>query len=921
MLQIASASYKNLLGFTTDCKAEVPKTPMNGTHTVNNERKRLKEARDSNVPWRRWGPYLSERQWGTVREDYSSDGDAWASVTHDQARSRAYRWGEDGLLGISDDHQRLCLAIALWNGNDHILKERPFGLTGPEGNHGEDVKEYYYYLDNIPTHSYMRALYKYPQARFPYEDLLEQSKKRTRFDPEYELVDTGIFVDNSYFDVFATYAKAATDDILLEIEVVNRGKNAATLHVLPTLWFRNEWSWKTGSHKPIIRDISGDEPFTILETTHATLGDSYLYAESGESLFTENETNTDAVFGIPNETPYVKDAFHRRVIDGDTDAVNPKKMGTKASVWYQVTLDPGQSRRIRLRLVDEPELDDPLGDSFTEIMTARRDDADHFYQQVNPFPLSEDARSIQRQALAGMLWSKQFYNYVVHDWLKGDPNEPPPPASRRKGRNHEWQHLYSNDILSMPDTWEYPWFAAWDHAFHMIPLAMIDPDFAKSQLMLLTREWYMHPNGQIPAYEWAFGDVNPPVQAWAALRVYRIDKKMHGQADRSFLERVFQKLLLNFTWWVNRKDASGNNIFQGGFLGLDNIGVFNRSESLPDGTYINQSDGTSWMAFYSLGMLAIALELAKENHSYEDIASKFYEHFLYIADAMNQSGNRMIGLWDEEDEFYYDALSLADGEQITLKVRSMVGLIPLLAVETLNAETLEQFPGFKHRMEWFIRNRHDLRDNVASMEETGEADRRLLAIVDKDRLRAILKRMLDESEFLSPFGIRALSRSHKDHPYSLDFNGTEHRVDYEPAESTSGLFGGNSNWRGPVWFPLGYLLIEALQKFHRYFGDDFLVECPTGSGNQMTLWDVATEISRRMIKLFTQDKIGNRPIYGETDLFQKDPHWSELVLFYEYFHGETGEGLGASHQTGWTGLVAKLIQQVAEYDRDEKTPL
>ena len=900
---------------------EVPKTLTNGDNYVNNERKRLREAREKQVPWRRWGPYLSERQWGTVREDYSSNGDAWAYVTHDQSRSRAYRWGEDGLLGISDDHQRLCLAIALWNGKDHILKERPFGLTGPEGNHGEDVKEYYFFLDNVPSHSYMKALYKYPQARFPYEQLLGETKKRTRFDPEYELLNTGIFEGNRYFDVVATYAKASTDDYLLEIEVTNRGAEPASVHVLPTLWFRNEWSWKEGSHKPTIRDISSDEPFVIFEATHATLGESYLYAESGETLFTENESNAELLFGTPNASPYVKDGIHRRVVDGDESAVNPKKFGTKASIWYKLDLAAGQSRRLRLRLSDEPELDDPLGDGFTEVMQARAEDADHFYQQVNPFPLSDDARSIQRQALAGMLWSKQFYNYVVYDWLKGDPTEPIPPASRRTGRNHEWGHLYSNDILSMPDTWEYPWFAAWDHAFHMIPLAMIDPDFAKSQLMLLTREWYMHPNGQIPAYEWAFGDVNPPVQAWAALRVYRIDKKMHGQADRSFLERVFQKLLLNFTWWVNRKDASGNNVFQGGFLGLDNIGVFNRSENLPDGTYINQSDGTSWMAFYSLGMLAIALELAKENHSYEDIASKFYEHFLYIADAMNQSGNRKIGLWDEEDEFYYDALSLANGEQITLKVRSMVGLIPLLAVETLNAETLEQFPGFKHRMEWFIRNRHDLRDNVASMEEAGEADRRLLAIVDKDRLRSILKHMLDESEFLSPYGIRALSRAHKEHPYSLDFNGTEHRVDYEPAESTSGLFGGNSNWRGPVWFPLGYLLIEALQKFHRYFGDDFRVECPTGSGVEMTLWEVAGELSRRMIDIFKRDDDGNRPVYGNSELFQKDPHWRDLVLFYEYFHGDNGEGLGASHQTGWTGLVAKLIQQCAEYDGQEKSPL
>jgi hypothetical protein len=885
---------------------------------VNNERVRLSEKK---VPWRRWGPYLSERQWGTVREDYSADGDAWAYVTHEQSRSRAYRWGEDGLLGISDDRQRLCLALTLWNGKDHILKERPFGLTGPEGNHGEDLKEYYFYLDNVPTHSYMRALYKYPQSRFPYEQLLAENKKRTRLDPEFELLETEIFKDNAYFDVFATYAKGAAEDILLEIEVVNRSSESAELHLLPTLWFRNEWSWKDGTHKPTIRDITTDEPFTLLQASHATLGDYSLYAERTDSLFTENESNTKILFGTPNAQPYVKDGINRCVVEGDRTAVNPQKMGTKASLWYHMMLGPGESRKFRLRLTDQPELQDPLGQEYTEILADRLLEADHFYSQVTPFPVEDDARAIQRQALAGMLWSKQYYNYVIYDWLKGDPNEPPPPPSRKNGRNHEWSHFYANDILSMPDTWEYPWFAAWDHAFHMIPLAMIDPDFAKSQLILLTREWYMHPNGQIPAYEWTFSDVNPPVQAWAALRVYRIDKKMHGHSDRSFLERVFQKLLLNFTWWVNRKDASGNNVFQGGFLGLDNIGVFNRSEDLPDGSYINQSDGTSWMAFYSLGMLAIALELSKENHSYEDIATKFYEHFLYIADAMNQSGPLNAGLWDERDGFYYDALSLSSGEAISLKVRSMVGLIPLLAVETLDAEMLERFPDFKHRMGWFIRNRHDLRDSVASMEQTGEADRRLLSIVDQDGLRAILKRMLDPAEFLSPHGIRALSRYHKDHPFTLMFNGNSYRIDYEPAESSSGLFGGNSNWRGPVWFPLNYLLIESLQKFHRYFGDDFTVECPTGSGTQMTLWEVASFLSTQMIKLFTKDESGKRAIYEDDSIFQTDPHWRDYILFFEYFHGENGNGLGASHQTGWTGLVAKLIQQTAEYDHNGKSPL
>jgi hypothetical protein len=888
---------------------------------LSKERIRLREANEKRIPWRHWGPYLSERQWGSVREDYSANGDAWRYITHDQACSRAYRWGEDGLLGISDEHQRLCLAIALWNGKDKILKERPFGLSGPEGNHGEDLKEYYFFLDNVPSHAYMRALYKYPQNRFPYEELLEENKKRTRFDPEYELLDTGIFADKRYFDVFATYAKADCNDILLEIEVINRGDKTAELHLLPTLWFRNEWSWREGSHRPVILDISGDDPFSIFEASHPTLGEYYLYAEATESLFTENETNSSLLFGTPNAQPYVKDGIHRYVVKGEQSAVNPRKVGTKASLWYRIALSPGESRSVRLRLSDQPELEKPLGENFSEVLQRRLEEADHFYAQVNPFPLSDDIRSIQRQALAGMLWSKQFYNYVIHDWLKGDPLGPLPPTSRTNGRNHEWSHFSANDILSMPDTWEYPWFAAWDHAFHMIPLAMIDPDFAKSQMILLTREWFMHPNGQIPAYEWSFSDVNPPVQAWAALRVYRIDKKMHGHADRSFLERVFQKLLLNFTWWVNRKDASGNNVFQGGFLGLDNIGVFNRSDGLPEGSRINQSDGTSWMAFYSLGMLAIALELAKENHSYEDIASKFYEHFLYIADAMNQSGQLGVGLWDEDDNFYYDALSLSNGEEISLKVRSMVGLIPLLAVETLDAEMLDRFPGFKHRMEWFIRNRRDLRDNVASMEETGEAERRLLAIVDKERLRHILKRMLDPSEFLSPHGIRALSRYHEEHPFTLHIDKGFYRIGYEPAESTSGIFGGNSNWRGPVWFPLNYLLIEALQKFHRYFGNEFKVECPTGSGQMMTLWEVASFLSMSMIQLFTDDGFGKRAVNGGQEIFQNDPHWHDLVLFYEYFHGENGAGLGASHQTGWTGLVAKLIQQTAEYDQHAKSPL
>ena len=867
------------------------------------EVKRLEETKRRQAHWQRWGPYLSERQWGTVREDYSHDGSAWDHFTHEQARCRAYRWGEDGIAGISDNHQRLCLAIALWNGHDPILKERLFGLTGTEGNHGEDVKEYYFYLDSTPTHSYMKCLYKYPHHAFPYDQLVAENRHRSRDEPEYELLDTGIFAGDRYFDVFVEYAKAAPDDILMQITITNRGSEAKSLHVLPTLWFRNTWSWQDEAQKPLLQAIKTDD-LSIIEATHPTLGKRWLYGEA-QPLFTENETNYHYLYGGEN-APYTKDGIHSYVVNNQAEAVNPDQIGTKAAVHYSMTIPAQGTQTIRLRLTDTETLNDPLGEEFSAIFQTRQQEADEFYAKLGSPSLSAEVQDIQRQAFAGMLWTKQFYHYVVNDWLNGDAATPPPPPGRQ--RNQEWVHLFNDDILSMPDKWEYPWFAAWDLAFHAIPLAMVDPEFAKRQLDLLTREWYMHPNGQLPAYEWKFSDVNPPVHAWATWRVYKIEKKMTGQGDRAFLERVFQKLLLNFTWWVNRKDVEGRNVFQGGFLGLDNIGVFDRSAELPTGGYIEQSDGTSWMGMYCLNMLAIALELATENSSYEDIASKFFEHFLYIADAMNHvGGDRDTQLWDEADRFYYDVLHLPNGDRLPLKVRSLVGLVPLFAVETLEPETLAALPGFKKRVDWFIRNRPDLKRNVACMETPGIGARRLLSIVYSGKLRQILQTLLDEDEFLSPYGIRALSKYHEQHPYLCEVNGQLHRVDYEPAESSSGLFGGNSNWRGPIWFPVNFLLIESLQKFHHYLGDDFKVECPTGSGQMITLWEVANELSQRLIRIFLKDE-GQRPVYGGTEMFH-DPHWQNYLLFYEYFHGDNGAGIGASHQTGWTGLVAKLIQQ------------
>jgi hypothetical protein len=871
------------------------------------EELRLEESRQRKAHWNRWGPFLSERAWGTVREDYSPDGAAWEYLPHDHARSRAYRWNEDGLAGICDRHQKICFAIALWNGRDPILKERLFGLTANEGNHGEDVKECYYYLDNTPTHSYMKYLYKYPQAPFPYAQLVEVNRSRDRNQPEYELEDTGIFKDGRYFDVLVEYAKAAPDDVLIRIGVSNRGPEAAEIHLLPTIWFRNTWSWGRGDPKPVMRAVSE----CMIELKEPQYGLRWLLMEgTGKLLFTENETNYHRLYGLP-AGGFVKDGINDYVIHNAEEAINPARAGTKAAAHHRMTIGAGETVVLRLRLTDNVSLNDPLGPGFEAIFAQRISEADEFYARIIPPRLSGDARNIMRQAFAGLLWSKQFYHYIVKDWLEGDPGMPPPPPSRLRGRNHEWTHLYSADVLSMPDKWEYPWFAAWDLAFHAVTLAMVDPDFAKDQLTLLLREWYMHPNGQLPAYEWAFGDVNPPVHAWAAWRVYKIEKKRRGRADREFLERVFHKLLLNFTWWVNRKDTEGRNVFQGGFLGLDNIGLFDRSKPLPSGGFLEQADGTGWMAMYSLNLLAIAMELAREDPAYEDTASKFWEHFLYIANAMTHMGTNSVGMWDEEDGFFYDVLCTPHGH-FPLKIRSMVGLIPLFAVETLEPSLVDRLPGFKRRLEWFIEHRKDLAANVASMDLPGKGERRLLSIVNTAQLRRVLRFLLDENEFLSPYGIRSLSRFHQEHPFVFSVGGAEYRVDYEPAESTTSLFGGNSNWRGPVWFPVNFLLIESLQKFHHYLGDSFLVECPTGSGTYKTLWDVAAEISRRLMRLFLPDESGRRAAHGAGSLYETDPNWRDLLLFYEFFHGDTGKGAGASHQTGWTSLIAKLLQQYGE---------
>lgn len=881
------------------------------------EHKRLEAYRKRRANWKKWGPYLSERSWGTVREDYSPDGSAWDYFPHDHARSRAYRWGEDGIGGISDRHQYICSAVALWNGRDPILKERMFGLTGAEGNHGEDVKEYYFYLDSTPTHSYMKMLYKYPQAGYPYADLISENRRRGFEDFEYELLDTGVFDDDRYFDVVIEYAKAGPDDILAGITLLNRGPETARCAVLPGLWFRNTWSWgyekgpmNDVAGRPHLKNVEGPAGLSAVKIKHPAAGDYYWYAENAaDLLFTDNETNFARFGKAPGTRPFVKDAFHRYLVDGETGAVNPAREGTKVAALFDGDIDPGQSRTIRLRLADAGH-EQPFAE-FDAIIAERRTEADEFYGSIQNPDLSKNEKHVQRQALAGLLWTKQFYYYNVEQWLRGDPGFPKPPTSHRHGRNSKWEHLNNFDIISMPDKWEYPWYAAWDLAFHCIPLALVDADFAKRQLDLMAREWYMHPNGAIPAYEWQFGDVNPPVHAWAAWRVYKIDAKQQGTADRAFLEGIFHKLLLNFTWWVNRKDAEGNNVFQGGFLGLDNISVFDRSAPLPTGGHIDQSDGTSWMGFYCLIMLKIALELARANPVYQDTASKFFEHFLRISHAMTAACHGGKSLWDETDGFFYDVLHLPDASYTRLKVRSLVGLIPLLAVETLESDLVDGMPDFKRRMNWFFDNRLYLRDSgdVACIETKGKHARRLLTIVSRERLVRALKPMLDENEFLSAFGIRSVSKFHRTAPYHFYVNSQTHTISYQPAESRSGLFGGNSNWRGPVWFPINYLLIESLQKYDHYYGDTLKVECPTGSGQMMTLGEVARELSRRLIALFLPNGDGRRPIYGGLQVFHENPHWRDHVLFHEYFHGDNGAGLGASHQTGWTGLVAKLIQQ------------
>jgi len=883
--------------------------------SLTQEERRLEEAKKRTVHWKRWGPYLSERQWGTVREDYSPHGNAWEYFPHDQARSRAYRWGEDGIGGICDRHQQICFALALWNGKDPILKERLFGLTGNEGNHGEDVKEYYFYLDSTPTHSYMKFLYKYPQQEFPYARLVAENRNRGKDKWEYELMDTGVFDDNRYFDVFVEYAKATHEDILIQITAHNRGPDSAELHLLPTIWFRNTWSWTPHASRPTLNRDGQMGDTQVIHLHHEQYGSRWLLSESSPNLlFTENDSNAERLWGLPNASPYVKDGINDYIVTGNKDTVNPEQVGTKASVHYHSIIAPGQSVTYRLRLTNLPPTEGMLGEEFDTIFPARQQEADEFYAKRLGTLHSADAQNVQRQAFASMLWSKQFYHFDVTTWLNGDPTGPPLPANRKQGRNADWKHLYNDDIISMPDKWEYPWFAAWDLAFHCVPLALVDPDFAKDQLRLLVREWYMHPNGQIPAYEWAFGDVNPPVHAWAAWRVYKIEKRLRGKADRIWLAKIFHKLLLNFTWWVNRKDAEGRNIFQGGFLGLDNIGVFDRSAPLPTGGHIDQSDGTSWMGMYCLNMLAIALELAQHDPAYGDMASKFFEHFVYISHAINHigEGNYETSLWDETDGFYYDVLHFPDGRHRQMKVRSMVGLIPLFAVETLEPDMVDALPGFKQRMMWFIENRPEFRRHVCSTSLPDGTVRRMLSIVDQEQLPRVLKYMLDEQEFLSPYGVRALSKFHQNHPYVLHLNGNEHRVDYEPAESSTGLFGGNSNWRGPIWFPVNFLLIESLQKFHHFLGDQFTVECPTGTGQAKTLWQVGAEISRRLNHLFLRNSTGTRPVYGNLDLFQHDPHWRDYLLFHEYFHGDNGAGLGASHQTGWTGLVAKLLEQSGE---------
>jgi hypothetical protein len=869
--------------------------------------------------WKRWGTYLSERQWATVREDYSGTGECWGYLPHDHARSRAYRWGEDGLLGWCDRECRLCFAPALWNGRDPILKERLFGLGGPEGNHGEDVKEAYFYLDATPTHSYAKALYKYPHAEFPYRWLVEENRRRGRDQAEFELADTGVFDGGRYLDVLVEYAKGSPDDTLIRITLANRGPEAVTTHLLPTLWFRNSWSWgrQGGKHWPqprIVRGWSEAAGGPALIADHATLGRFVLRADAAPAavLFTDNHTNTARLFNSPNASPYVKDAFHEAVVHGRMEAVNPAEVGTKAALHYRLEVPAGGELTVCLRLSSAAEpIAAPFGEPFRTIFDARASDAEAFHAvRVRP-ELSKDDRRIVRQAVAGLLWSKQYYGYVVKDWLEGDPGPPPPPAGHRQGRNAQWTHFHADDVLSMPDSWEYPWFAAWDLAFHAVCFAKVDPGFAKEQLVLLKREWYMHSNGQLPAYEFAFGDVNPPVHAWACWRVYKMTAAK-GERDRLFLERSFHKLLLAFTWWVNRKDYEGKNLFSGGFLGLDNIGVFDRSQPLPTGGYLEQADGTAWMAFTCASMLSIAMELARKDPAYEDMASKFFEHFIAICDAINSLGGS--GLWDEADGFYYDQLTIG-GVRIPLRVRSAVGIIPLFAVSTLSETVYRKLPGFSKRLRWFLENRQDLAQYVTFMESPKHPDdtMRLLAIPSRERLVRVLRYVLDEAEFLSPYGVRSLSRVHLDQPYVFPVGDRSYTVGYEPGESQTGLFGGNSNWRGPIWFPLNYLLIESLEKYHHFYRDTVRVECPTGSGRLLNLDEVAHELRLRLARLFRRDAAGQRPCHGGDRRFAEDEHWRDLVLFHEYFHGDTGRGLGAAHQTGWTALAARVLNDLGRW--------
>lgn len=879
---------------------------------MDQEKKRLLQDKERKTYWKKWGPYLAERHWGTVREDFSENGDAWNYLSFDHSHARAYRYGEDGIAGLCDNHQILCLAHTFWNEQDPILKEKMFGLNNSEGNHGEDIKELFYYLDNTPTHSYMRYLYKYPQAPFPYQKLKEENAKRNQLQKEYELVDTGVFAEDRYFDIFIEYAKDSPKDLYVYCTVINRGPDNARLHWLPTLWFRNTWCWDGLEDKPVIKmQQQGD--VVALQSISSELKDYTLYGLApDEVLFTENDTNWKKIHGGSNVSPYVKDAFHEYLLQKNTEAISPSQQGTKAAFHYVIDLKPNETKTLTLRFVSGKD-HKKVFSKAQDVLQARKKEMENFFKNLIPSSLSSDEKLIMRQALSGMLWSKQFYLYPVDRWLEGEKTVTPPGFYRNNPRNKDWMHLYNEDILSIPDKWEYPWFAAWDLAFHTLPLSRLDPDFAKKQLTVLTREWFMHPNGQLPAYEWNFGDVNPPVHAWAAWRVYKMDKKHTGKPDYQFLESIFQKLLLNFTWWVNRQDSEGRNIFKGGFLGLDNISVFNRSSELPCGATLYQSDATSWMGMFAANMLSMAVELSKYNKAYEDMASKFYLHFLHIAKAINFETHHMPPLWNEEEGFYYDLLMFPDSSAISLKVKSLVGIIPLLAVATLEQEDLKRMTGFSKRFAWFIQHRRNLWEKMASLTAEGIEGRRIVSIVNIERLKKILKVLLDEKEFLGEFGIRSISKCHQEHPFSINLGDRTFTVDYEPGESTSRLFGGNSNWRGPIWMPVNILIIEALQKFHHYLGDSFKVECPTGSCNYKNLWEVSQEISSRLVNIFTKDSYGKRPLYGAYDKLQQDPHFKDYLLFHEYFHGDTGEGLGASHQTGWSGLIAKILFQLGDY--------